>query len=147
MDNVTGATIEAQSQSGIQVSNNTGTALAGQAAANLSVNGHFDPALPDPSTMALNALELQDVTLNGQTCSLTGTQPIDSPSPSPALGPSAQPLVGLTYARLAAHMLNRSRNHHILADVLQHVGPPQPGSTATKVILANDNGRILLLFI
>ena len=88
MDNVTGAMLDYQTQSKIQISSNT--TVAQHTPATVTVEGHFDPALPDPSTAGLQLLGLQGVMLNGQTCSLTGIQPVNIPSSPPTLAPSQQ---------------------------------------------------------
>ena len=94
VDNVTGATLDSQNQSGIQISSNT--SIVQHTPANVTVDGLFNPALPDPSTAGLQLLKLQGVMLNGQTCSLTGIQPVNIPSSPPALAPSPQVLASLS---------------------------------------------------
>ena len=90
VDNVTGATLDSQSQTGVRLSSSANGSLARQAPANVSVSGHFDPTISGPSTAGLDSLALQDVMFNGQTCSLTGVQSVNTTSPSPAPAPLPQ---------------------------------------------------------
>ena len=84
--NVTGATLDSQSQSGVQLSSDASDTLNRQAPVSVSISGNFDPVLLGPSTAGLNVLELQDVMLNDQLCSLTGVQSLNASSPSPDPG-------------------------------------------------------------
>jgi len=90
VDDVTGATLESQSQTGVRLSNSANSTLARQAPANVSVSGHFDPTISGPSPAGLDLLALQDVMLNGRTCSLTGVQSVNTTSPSLAPAPLPQ---------------------------------------------------------
>lgn len=86
LNDVTGATLDSQSQSGIQLSSAGSDTLKRQAPARVSISGIFDPVLLGPATTGLNSLELQDVMLNGQLCRLTGVQSLNASRPSPDPG-------------------------------------------------------------
>ena len=90
VNGVTGATLDSQSLAGIQLSSSASETLNRQAPARLGISGSFDPALSGAVTAGLSLLQLQDVALNGQLCSLTGVQSLNASSPSPDSGASQQ---------------------------------------------------------
>ena len=90
VDSVTGAMLISQSQSGVQLSSNADSTLTRNMSANVGISGYFDPALLGPIPAGLSLLELRDVMLNGQICSLTGIQSLGASSPSPVPGSPSQ---------------------------------------------------------
>ncbi len=104
VDDVTGATLGSQSLSGIQLSSSANDPLSRQAPASVSISGSFGPALFGPVTAGLSSLQLQDVMLDGQLCSLTGVQSLNASSASPE--PGALPQVGASCMLLGSTSLS-----------------------------------------